>query len=249
MDVKVASKLGQAVARAVSPSTLIGDGMLVRLRSTTIGILGLVAAVGLGLVGFVSHQGWPGVFGGPLPQAPSRLVENDSIAAPPPVAPRRTAQGGRHRPGRSSAHGSPGSGPTRSTAPVDTDVSARNPIGASPPVSPGGNGGHTGASVTSPPPTVVAEAPPGEDHPTKGPSKSQPAQPTTSSPGHSGEAPGHSDEAPGHSGDAPGRSRDAPGHSSTAPGRSSEAPGHSGEAHGHSAEAPGRSGKSHGARH
>lgn len=241
MDVEVASRLKKAIARAFAPSVLVGDDMLARLRSTTIGILGLVAAVGLGLVGFISHQGWPGVFGGPLPQAPSRLVENDSISAPPRVALRRPAQG-LHRAGGSTARVSSGSGPQRSTAPGDTGVSPGGPVGANPPAKSGNEGGHAQTPTTSPPPTVVAEAPPREDHPTKGSSKPEPTQPTTSSPGHSGEAPGHSGNAPGHT-------REAPGHSGPAPGRSSEASDHSSGARGHSGDAPGHSGESHGGRH
>jgi hypothetical protein len=211
MDVEVASRLKKAIARSVAPSALVGDDMLIRLRSTTIGILGLVAAVGLGLVGFVSNQGWPGVFGGPLPQAPQQLVENDSISAPPLVSLRRSAQGARHRPGRGSAHASPASGPEGSAVPVNTGVSPSGPVGASPPAAPGNDNGQAQAPATNTPPTDVAEAPPGEDHPTKASSSPEPPAPTTSSPGHSGEAPGHSGNSPGHS---------------------SEAPGHSGESHG-----------------
>lgn len=223
MDVEVASRLKKAIARSVGPSALVGDDMLIRLRSTTIGILGLIAAVGLGLVGFASNQGWPGVFGGPLPQAPPRLVENDSISAPP-VAPRRSAQGGRHNPARGSAHASPASGPEGSAVPVDTGVSPSDPVGATP-TTPGSDNGQAQVPATSTPPTVVAEAPPSEEHPTKASSSPEPSAPTTSSPGHSG-------EAPGHSGDSPGHSREAPGHSREAPGHSGEAPGHSGESHG-----------------
>jgi len=242
MDVEVASKLKKAIARSFAPSALVGDDMLVRLRSTTIGILGLVAAVGLGLVGFVSNQGWPGVFGGPLPQAPSRLVENDSISAPPTVAPRRSVQGGGHRPGRGSAHPPPASGREGSVVPVNTGVSPSGPVGASPPAAPGKDNGQAQSPAANTPPTVVAEAPPNEEHPTKASSSPEPPAATTSSPGHSGEAPGHSGDSPGHSREAPGRSREAPGHSGEAPGHSSEDPGHSGESQGHS-------GKSRGGRH
>jgi len=77
------------------PKTLLGDGMLVRLRSTTIGILGAVAAMGLGLVAVASQQGWPGVFSGPLPQAPAQLVENDPLLAP--VLSRHSRGESRHR--------------------------------------------------------------------------------------------------------------------------------------------------------
>jgi len=231
MDVEVASRLKKTIARSFAPSVLVGDDMLVRLRSTTIGILGLVTAVGLGLVGFVSNQGWPGVSGGPLPQPPSRLVQNDSISSPP-VALRRSVQGGRHRPGRGSAHASPGSGPEGSAAPVDTGVSPGGPVGASPPAAPGNDNGQAQAPAASTPPTVVAEAPPSQAPPAKAPSSPAPSTPTTSSPGHSGKAPGHSGDSPGHSSEAPGHSREASGHSSEAPGHSGDAPGHSGESHG-----------------
>jgi hypothetical protein len=45
-------------------------------------MLGVVTAVGLGLVVFVSQQGWPEVFSGPIPAGPqSAVVHNDTIAA------------------------------------------------------------------------------------------------------------------------------------------------------------------------
>lgn len=67
MVVVVHSKIGQALSRGVIGSTLAGDGLLVRLRSVSIGLLGLVAATGLGLVAFIAGQGWPGTFNGPIP--------------------------------------------------------------------------------------------------------------------------------------------------------------------------------------
>lgn len=83
MGVEVRSKLGNSVSRSLSGSSLIGDGMLVRLRSSTLAILGFVAAVGLAMVAAVSQQGWPDVLTGPLPQAPSAdFARNDPIAAP-----------------------------------------------------------------------------------------------------------------------------------------------------------------------
>lgn len=224
MDVKVASRLGHAVARAVSPSALVGNGMLIRLRSTTIGILGLVAAVGLGLVGIVSQQGWPGVLGGPLPQAPSRLVENDPISAPPPAFRRLAPVGHRAaRPSRTARQGGP-------AAPVNASVSPGDPIGTSPPPTPGSGDGQPQAQA---PPTVVAQAPRSEEHPTKGSSTSESSETTTSSSSHthSDQAHGRPDGAPGHWGDAPGHSDGAPGHSGQAPGHSGRAPGHSGDSH------------------
>lgn len=55
--------------------------MLLRLRRASIALLGLVGAVGLGLVFFISQIGWPGVLSGPLPGAPTRVgTVHDAIA-------------------------------------------------------------------------------------------------------------------------------------------------------------------------
>jgi len=47
--------------------------MLLRMRRASIGLLGLVGGVGLGLVFFISQIGWPGVLSGPLPGTPTRV--------------------------------------------------------------------------------------------------------------------------------------------------------------------------------
>lgn len=81
MSVVVGSRLRQTLSNATLGSSLAGDGLLIRLRSTTIGLLGLVAVVGLGLVAFISQIGWPSVLSGPLPAAaPGGVVHNDTIA-------------------------------------------------------------------------------------------------------------------------------------------------------------------------
>jgi hypothetical protein len=83
MDVKVLSKLGQVVSERLSESTLVGNSMLVRLRSGTIALLGLITAVGLILVIVISQQGWPEVSSGPLPQRPpARFVQHETISPP-----------------------------------------------------------------------------------------------------------------------------------------------------------------------
>ncbi len=62
-------------------SSLAGDGMLLRLRRASIALLGLVGAVGLGLIFFISQIGWPGVFSGPMPGSPTRVgTVHDAIA-------------------------------------------------------------------------------------------------------------------------------------------------------------------------
>lgn len=81
MDVTVASKVGHALTRSLGGLSLAEGSMLLRLRRASIALLGLVGAVGLGLVFFISQIGWPGVFSGPLPGAPSRAgTVHDAIA-------------------------------------------------------------------------------------------------------------------------------------------------------------------------
>lgn len=63
----VLSRTRHALAHSVFGSNLAGDGMLVRLRSISIVLLGLVTAVGLGLIVFISQLGFPGVFSAPIP--------------------------------------------------------------------------------------------------------------------------------------------------------------------------------------
>jgi hypothetical protein len=84
MGVEVLSRLRQALSQHVSGSSLAGDGMLVRIRSTSIALLSLVTAIGLGLIIFIAQQGWPEVFSGAIPAAPrAAVVHNDTIVLPP----------------------------------------------------------------------------------------------------------------------------------------------------------------------
>ncbi len=86
MDVLVLSSARKLLSRSILGSSLAGDGLLVRLRSTSIGLLGLVAAVGLGLIAFISQLGWPGVFSQPIPGSPSEAGSvHDAIALTRPA--------------------------------------------------------------------------------------------------------------------------------------------------------------------
>jgi len=237
MVVKVASKLRQATSRVFSPANVMGDGMLVRLRSTMIGILGLVAAVGLGLVGVVSQQGWPDVASGPPPLAPLGLQQNDSIAMPRSASERPAAS---RRPSRPLA--SAGSPVTTVSTPAGVDagvggVQADNPAGTGQP-KPEGNHAQPPSQPTSP--TVAIQVPSEEDAPAEGSSLPDPAEPSNSAPGHSGESHGHNGKSHGNSSAAPSHSSASSGQSSEAPGHSNKAPGNSGEAQGHSAKSLGR---------
>jgi hypothetical protein len=84
MPVEVDSSPRHSLLASIVGTSLTGDGLLVRLRSTMIALLGLVAAVGLGLVAVVSQIGWPSVVSGPIPNPPApAVVRNDAIVAPP----------------------------------------------------------------------------------------------------------------------------------------------------------------------
>jgi hypothetical protein len=62
-------------------TSLAGEGMLVRLRSTSIALLGVVTAVGLALIVFISQIGFPGVLSSPIPSnRPEAGTVHDAIA-------------------------------------------------------------------------------------------------------------------------------------------------------------------------
>ncbi len=192
MTVKVASRLRQALSDTVLGSSLAGDGLLIRLRSTSIAILAAVAVVGLGLVAFISQLGWPSVLSGPIPQNPTRgVVHNDPIALA-----RATP-----RPEASTPSAPPASdAPEVPAAPLPSvpEPAPPAPVAASPEggVSPGG-----------PPSSPETQAPAGKDPQPSPPAESAPVEPAPpddevpapaqaaaveeESPGRSGEAPGH----------------------------------------------------------
>ena len=107
----VLSRARHLLSHSVLGSSLAGDGLLVRLRSTSIGLLGVVTAVGLGLVAFISQLGWPGVFNAPIPGSPheagtvhgavalTRPSPRIEAASPAPGAPARTGSGPALSPG------------------------------------------------------------------------------------------------------------------------------------------------------
>jgi len=139
--------------------------MLIRLRSTTIGLLGLVTVVGLGLVAFVSQIGWPGVLSGPLPAAPAPgVVQNDTIALaqaePHPLVATRGIAGRRPRTS-ANRHGETASG-------VESDVAGADQLTeapAEPPASP--DPGPSGPPA-QPAPTPTSE-PTGQEPPSSVP--------------------------------------------------------------------------------
>ena|GEM_PF-3354584 len=151
----VLSRARHLVSRSVLGSSLAGDGLLVRLRSTSIGLLGVVTAVGLGLVAFISQLGWPGVFNAPIPGSPheaatvhgavalTRPSQRIEAASPAPGAPARTGPGPALSPGGAAGG---------DQAPVaDSGLGGSHDLGAS--------AGAQGPSRAEQPPPAPAPAP------------------------------------------------------------------------------------------
>jgi hypothetical protein len=207
MTVEVHFKLRQSLSETVLGSSLAGDGLLVRLRSTSIAMLATVAAIGLGLVAFASQIGWPEVFSGPIPTGPQLgVVRNDPIAAP------RGERGARAARAALAARGN--RSPARTvSAPSDAasvgGLAPSRQTGSSPAEPPAPDA--PAPTHATPPPAdtapeavpVTAPARPGGP-PAEAPEPSPPAASPSSSPGQSGESHGHAPEAPpGQSGGGP----------------------------------------------
>jgi hypothetical protein len=180
MLVEVRFKLRQALSETVFGSSLAGDGLLVRLRSTSIALLAVVAVIGLGLVAFILQLGWPTVFSGPIPEGPGvGVVRNDSIEMPrAPVragvdVARARVVAARHRGTRgtpSSVPSEAGLAPSRQTEPA--------PAESSPPFSPTPSHPVVQPTGTTEPETVVVTAPVGSTgEPTDGDAGTAPSRP------------------------------------------------------------------------
>jgi hypothetical protein len=239
MDVMVLHSARKLLSRSILGSSLAGDGLLVRLRSTSIGLLGVVAAVGLGLVAFVSQLGWPGVFSQPIPGSPTEAgTVHDAVALTRPApalgvsnATHALSQGGARRAVRGHRGG---------PAPTGTPA-----IGGSRQLAATGGETTTPASPAVPAPAPAAEpapvppAPAGEatSQPTTTASSSGPttsSTPRTSSQASSGTDKSRSDArttTKRHSAAKP-KSHDSSSTSARSKKAEGSSPGKSGESHG-----------------
>jgi hypothetical protein len=152
---------------SISPDRWLST-MLLRMRSVTTALLGLIAAIGLGLVAFISQQGWTDVLDGAIPDPPVELrISHDANAG----SARAPAEGRAERRGRrgevtSRLKQSAGSGS------AESGVSGSRQVAAVPAPSPGGvEGGNPGGRAPSHP-QPTAQAP-------NSPSPAAPSPPTT----------------------------------------------------------------------
>jgi hypothetical protein len=199
MVVVVVSRIRQALARSTFYSSVVGDSMLARLRSTTIGLLGLVTAVGLGLVAFISQLGFPGVFNGAIPDGPGgSAAVHGAIALTPAGGTAQRVRGGHvasvrvQLPSALSLH-APGTAPGSVAGP---NLGSLNQAGHAPTVgrpppghvqppamAPPGPPGEQASTTESPPP---AAASPKSESPVQ-PEKSSSTKTKPKSTGHSSE--------------------------------------------------------------
>ncbi len=170
MGVKVLSRVRQLFTHSLSGLSLAQDSMLLRLRRASLALLGLIGAVGLGLVIFISQLGWTGALTNPLPDGPVKVgAIHDAIAL--------------------KREGQRGSAPNDRQSGVAARGAARNAKRRAA----GGSGETRGAnspklaSVSPAAPGQSADSPPSPSSPTSEPapvvSTPAPSSPTTASVG------------------------------------------------------------------
>ena len=189
MNVPVRYKPGQRRLLSAAKSSVLGDGLLERARSTSLALLGVTAAVGLAMVALALNQGWPLLAGVPLPglgggrqavgdatiAAQASTPNGHGVALQGVAGPQRTNASD---PGRKGARGSHGLGGPRAPGPEVVVVSRSTPVGPSGDSSPGG--GSTGDAAPSPAPAVQQPTSTPAAEPTSSPSPS-PSTPTPTS--------------------------------------------------------------------
>ncbi|MDX6608553.1 MAG: hypothetical protein QOF85_478 [Solirubrobacterales bacterium] len=154
--------------------------MLLRLRRASLALLGLVGAVGLGLVIFISQLGWPGALNAPLPNGPAKVgTVHDAVALTRPslrgrstaagqngvAAAAQVARGTKRRASRASGKSSLGHSHQLASAPAAPPSTG---VGQSPPSpSPTSEPVPVASTPTPPSPTTASV----ESAPTTGASK------------------------------------------------------------------------------
>jgi hypothetical protein len=179
MLVLVLYRHGQPLSQLIARPSLLGNTLLGRVRSMTFAMLGATTAVGLCLVAFILNQGWPSVFGGPIPGFPGeRSHVAEATSAPPPASNGGTAFGRGpttaasateavpDRPGRPGSRLS-GSNEVEGPAPASPSPTAPQPSGggappvegaAPPPAATPTPPAATSAPTTASPPSTQASA-------------------------------------------------------------------------------------------
>ena len=205
MVLEVHRKPRQTESRPSARFSVLGDGLLERARSTLFALLGLTAAVGLGVVALALNQSWPVVPDSPIPSLGERHQAVDEATVAATEDDRNGSAAARDGAGQSRSPGSGGSpeqggGDAPVSAPQDSaarfvgvsgSTAASTPTVTSPdPSSPG-----------KPPATTTEPAPaPAPSPPVSSPSPPQPTlasvPPSSAPPSSAGAPPPESSEEP-----------------------------------------------------
>ncbi|MGB7588564.1 MAG: hypothetical protein WBM00_07635 [Solirubrobacterales bacterium] len=195
---------GELPFRRFTRPSFLGNGLLERARSTSLALLGIVVAMGLGLMAVLANQGWPLLPGSPIPSSPNEqvgAVHNAQIAAQPA---KRAGVGAGQRATQQTA-GQAGTG--RTTTPGGAAAPAPKGSGSPQLVvatsNPTGNGHQTPPGHHAPVPTETQPVStiPVSTPTSTAPSESAPANPTavpTTETGNEGNQPEGSKDAGGH---------------------------------------------------
>ena len=170
MDVSVLSKHRQRSLRSAVRTSVLGDGLLERTRSTTLALLGLTAAIGLAMVALALNQGWPLIAGAPIPgiggdhQAvgdAAAVATTGSRSVPSVLLQARRHVGSAGLPGAPTRSGGKGVAVAGAQSPGAAHLVVSNPT----PVSPVGQSPPSG----TPEPAPVAPPPPPDSTSTPAP--------------------------------------------------------------------------------
>lgn len=163
MDVAVHFKPGHRWLRSLKTPSVLGGGLLVRARSTTLALLGVTAAVGLSMVALALNQSWPLVAGSPIPGISPRheAVGEAKVAARAAAdalvsESTRTRDAARPHSLHSAGRGDTGAGAPQ-VAPAPSG-SAELVVAPSAPAEPQGDAPR-GADDTAPAPSPAADPP------------------------------------------------------------------------------------------
>jgi hypothetical protein len=183
MHLPVHHKRGQRRLQAARRPSILGRGLLERARSTTLGLLGLTAAVGLSIVALALNQGWPLIPGSSIPNiGPKHEAIGDAA-----VAKAATAQVG-------------GGTVAAATGQRSSNASSRPPRHAAGGTIAAPGSGPEGVAVSHPTPPVEGSAPNPASPPLTPPPDSQPATtpapPSSSAAPAAGTAPPHTESSP-----------------------------------------------------
>lgn len=167
---QVLFRSGQPLSRSSRPS-LSGDGLMVRMRSTTFALLGAAAAFGLAIVAVMSQQGWPLLPSLPIPGPGSGRESIHGAAALPGAGPALVHRAQLPPTGTPADHGS------SATETPTSRLAGSRQLGAPPSPAPGAGAGQpSGHGAPAPAPTPSpAEAPSAAPSPSASSPAAQPA--------------------------------------------------------------------------